>query len=676
MSLDILDEKTKEKIKKLFKDRIALSRKSKEQHQKIWWRNLLFYAGHQWIKWDKTRWRNKALDPRIPQPVTNKFASSADAMAASLAKVIPLFTYVPAGRDSESRATASVCHHVTPIIYEETEIEKMRSTIAAISVMTGNAFLETGYDQDDDSLGTAQYTSLKCTECGYEDENSTEEQQESAEQVCPACGGPMNSTVQDYPFGKCTTEVLLPFGAFPNPFHPNIKEWFIKGKLYETSWAEKVYGKDKVKGSTEGMLESDQALRYTAQLMSMASMLDKSYLGQDIGGVPVYEMWQEPDEDFPDGFYSAHLHGDIVEYIDFLPDKNVKGKGFIPFSRFGFKPLIGSFWHKSGVDDLAPKQKQRNEMESLVQLICMTMASPQWLKPQGCNVGQITGLPGDQITYSPLAGAKPERIEGKPPHVILINLIQQFDKDFEELGATFDILKGEKPSGVRAGYALQVLTERALARYAPIYREHENAWEQWNRQILEIFRVNATEDRLKILASKTSEWEVHEFNASMLQGDVSIQVEAGTGAPKSQLLERLYVKELLGLGLINPRDPREKMLILEKYGMKHLATVLDRDMKDVLEEEDIFKKTGSASSLRFSGMLDNHQVHYAFHRDFAKGDIFRTLDDIQQQGFLQHIRRHWEQVQMQQQQQQQMGPGAKPQGMMKQESGLPKEASI
>jgi hypothetical protein len=631
-----------------------VSLKSKELLQRVWWRNILYYDGHQWIKWDRTRWRAKELDPRIPKPVTNKFASSADAITAALSKIVPLFTYVPTGRDPESKATASICHHITPIIYEEVGIEKLRGTLAMVAVLTGNAFLQSGYDPEDVTLGYAEYNVGKCPSCGvkYEPEDT----------MCPKCMVELELVTEKFPVGKCYTELCLPFEIFPNPYYQTIKRWLIKGKLYDPEWIKERFPEADLKDGEE--IVSDHSLRYTAELKAISSALERGREAQVVEGTAVWEMWQEPDNEFPDGFFCSIVRGKVVEFIDHLPDRTVKGHGFIPFTRFGFKPRLGSFWHKSGVDDLAIKQKQRNELESLIQLIYMTMANPVWLKPDGCNVSKITGLPGDQITYSPLASAKPERLDGKPPHPVLINWINQIDKDFEELAATFDILRGEKPAGVRAGYALQVLTERALARYAPLYREWENSWEDWNRKQLEIFRTNATEARIAVMKTKTSDWEVEEFNASALQGDVSISVEAGTGAPKSQLLERLYVKEVLQLGLINVNDPREKMLVLEKYGMKHLATVLDRDMKDAYEEEDLFVKTGSPAALRFNDMLDNHIVHFAIHRDFIKGDKFKQLNDVMRQAILQHARKHFMMLQQ---------PTTQPQPVkIPMESGKPK----
>src|SRR3990167_8045825 len=81
---------------------------------------------------------------------------------------------------------------------------------------------------------------------------------------------------------------------------------------------------------------------------------------------------------------------------------------------------------------------------------------------KGAEVEKFTGEPGIVVKWNSFGGTKepPTRIAGENIPQTLFTLMEQLYKIFEEEIGTFDIIKGQKPTGVEAFSALQLLVER------------------------------------------------------------------------------------------------------------------------------------------------------------------------------------------------------------------------
>jgi hypothetical protein len=91
------------------------------------------------------------------------------------------------------------------------------------------------------------------------------------------------------------------------------------------------------------------------------------------------------------------------------------------------------------------------------------MANPVWVVPESAGIEHFTGEPGLILKWNPLASGgqgKPERVAGMEVPSTLYQLRDQIIKDIEDLSGAFDIIKGQKPAGIEAFSALQLLVER------------------------------------------------------------------------------------------------------------------------------------------------------------------------------------------------------------------------
>jgi len=157
------------------------------------------------------------------------------------------------------------------------------------------------------------------------------------------------------------------------------------------------------------------------------------------------------------------------------------------------------------------------------------------------------------------------------------------------LMGTYDILKGQRPSGVEAYATTSLLLERAQGNHASAYKERGRAYKGWFGDALALEQEFGQETRLKATMGPNKAWAFETFKRSDLRGSVTIIIEDGTLAPKTSLGERAAIDHLAQLGLIDPSDPDQKMAIFEKFGQQRLMPSVDSQVQEAWMNMDKFE---------------------------------------------------------------------------------------
>lgn len=671
--------------------------------ERDWYGNLLFKQGHHWIVWDETgrRFRQKKLKPWVPQPVTNRFASTLDAIVALLLRVEPAMQWRSADPNNESlKSVAETSTQLLSRIKDMTYFPLWRQTLAGWLTYTGNAYLVNYYDQDGGiPINVPIY---KCKQCGAKDLPT------GFEDGCKQCGSreyeyEMNQETglpQEIQFtgGSLRSEIASPFEIF---YDFSCVEWHRQPQV--TRVKDRTLEYFKLRYGTRGAdVEAGGASTlgefYSSSLAYMASGpgINPS-AGQVVRRPGNAEVcyYRQADDRYPEGLTATIAGNTLLEKVEALP-KDHTGNRFIPVTQFLFDPIPGSAVGKTVASDLRPKQKQRNELESLIQLITMRMANPVWIIPYGTDVEGFSGQPGavlKAIQLSPNANSNPQRLPGENVPSSVMAWLEKIDTDLEEMASIFDVLKGQAPTGVTAGYALQLLIERGQSRWGPLFQRWENGFVMWAKQVTAFTKEYMPAEQITSLLGEHADWEVTKFKEESMAG-LNLTVEAGSAKPQSALAEQALVEQLMGQGLIDPTDPAIKAEILRSVGMSKYDHLSDWDMKDAAREEEAFYKIAmqydlagmvkqieqqvqsapedpaqvqqvqqqiqqvqqlAQSGTRFREQIDNHQIHLWAHKRFAKTDRFMKLSSEWQAAWLQHITLHAQRL-MQESMQMAMGP--------------------
>jgi hypothetical protein len=589
-------------------------KRGREPFLRAAWRNILFYRGQQWIKFDRgsSRWRSAKLPHNTPTPVTNVFASTLDALISVFARIEPQLNFRPGSADEpDDRAAADVAVRAIDVIEDEVKLRIWRQILAVWVGLTGMAWLETGYDPSP-RFGTRFMQSNQCPACGAV---------QAGPAPCEACGAPemqpavdaMGQPIGDQvPVGRLYVDVATIFEMF---FDPSVPVWeqqraYIREKAVPVDESKERWPQiaDQI---TANVTESGPM--YMANLPLAGPPIDENQTGRFMGStsgqntkVTERWYWQLPDKTYPDGLLAIKVGQAAIAYAGPLPysappENPGDSRGyFLPSVCFPQKLVPGSAYAKTVADDLASKQSQRNRWESVIEACGMRMGSPIWLKPNGANVTNLTGDPGNIVSYNAVGpnAAKPERLGGQAIPVSFVEFLQRIDHTFEELAATFDVIKGARPEGISAGIALQILQERNLSRYGPLFILWEQAWATWARQALEIFREFVTEPRLLRIKGRDGKWQVEKFLGADLQGRIDVIPEAASSNPRSSLLDKAEMEQLAQMGVINIQDPEVKWKFLEVYGRTNLTPTMAADTKNAIMENEAFEKLAMDPRMR------------------------------------------------------------------------------
>lgn len=586
------------------------------------YRNIHFYVGRQWIQLDRTSltgWR-PARPPGMPTPVTNRFARVMDAHISMLARFEPSLTFAPGSHDAEDRAAADVASRATEVIQDEVDISTHRQALAKWVGLTGGAWRETGYDPDM-IHGTVNLPMDVCPQCQAQSvPQPMVPMAQGAPQVDPmgnapdAMGGPLCETCQvpmaeqmvAMPKGKLYVDVCSLFEMY---FDPSVTEWS-KQKAY---LRQKAVDIEDAKARWKDFIDPESIRADSMGSGGTQFMEALPTLGPNVNEAPRQNVtaarasntkttenyyYELPSATYPDGLLAVFLGKKPETFVKAGPlpyayeGEDGSKTPFLPHVFFPQNEVPGSAWPKTVANDLAPKQVQRNKWEAMIEKWGMRMANHVWLLAQGSNVRNLTGEFGQVVEWAAALGphAKPERLAGNAVTPGLVEMMARIDHEMDELAIVSEVMSGNRPAGVSAGIALQILKERGETQFGPMFVKWNHAEAQWARQALAIARQYWTEERLRKIKGRDGQWEVQKFLGSDLRSTTDVKAEAGVTMPRSTMTDRAEAEQLLSAGIVNAADPEVQDAMLELFGKKALFKPgLEQETRNAIIENEQFE---------------------------------------------------------------------------------------
>lgn len=597
--------------RKVLLDRFLAAKKDGQDirwvFERQWWRVMLYVLGRQWIFFDGKRneWRDKRLKKWIPKPVTNKLREVQAAIRAMFAAVQLGTISRPNGNDPKNVATAATVDGLQPLIHEEHDMDRVMRLSDFWMVTLGNCLLHPWWDKDGGPVKPVMHE--QCVQCGTVEDPAAAPV--PGQFQCPACGGQQSepTKVGDAPTGKGCTDVVSPFEILVPSYASAFEEC---DKVIRVRWRPKAFYESHYP-------ELVRSLRFTQQTQERSLHLFKALAAQNdmsttpftfgagqraqAEGITEYEYWERPNATYPKGLF-FRVVGDTAEQILEDPDQSSPGplptttntgEPLWPWIWVGYEPFGGRLWASGAIDPLIQKQDQLNQLDSHVQMSLQRMGNPIWLEPKGTEVEKFTGEPGLVVKYNLLGTTgqgKPERIPGEDIRPGVFELRRQYLSDIEELAGTYDILKGNKPTGVEAFSALQLLVERSQSRFTNAFAARGEAYQAWFRIAIELERQYGPPERIRALMGPNNSWTFQTFSQADLQGDVTIVVEDGTNVPKTALGKRAAMEQAHNMGFVDPADPDQKFAFLSEMGLTNLMPGLDTAKKAALRQQDAFEQ--------------------------------------------------------------------------------------
>lgn len=647
---------------------------------------ILYYLGHQWVTYDRglMTWRPIGLTKTTPRPVTNKIAPLVNNTVSRLSQHRAPLTFRPGGMEPADVVAAGVAEDVLRVVGKETRRRYLQPVAARWICLTGNVYLINSYDNSPDTGVT--FVQHEQDINGHVNPPDVIESNGGA---CPECGarefqGAFDQVQQQpigqfVPRGRHLTEVKSLFSCLYDPEAVTIDEspYFCVDETVPEDWVVQNYGKDMLEGVD--VMESGDTTQFFLQALAYVT----SGTGGDrwsVAGlragrrVRMRRLWLKPRYDrAPNGIFTVILgERKIAESIEW-PYQDDEGRRFLNVVHIQFDGRPGSCVGRTRVDDLIPKQDERNLIESHFLMHTRRMSNAVWLVPSGTGIQKFTGEPGQVMTYQPtVGGPPPTRVAGVAPPQFLTQWMTVIDQEMDQLWGTYEIGRGEVPErgGDLAFVSLQLLDERAQQAQATVTENWTVGWQEWANQHLHIWRQYA--DAQRTMAIGGGKWAVSKFNQANLAGAIDIDVDTGTFRPRSHITVRGTLEQLFRWGILNPQDPQERFRVLQLLGMPEIMEDYRLDWNQANQENDglldaisnmppevllqmtaMAPPTGTAAQQPGVPMAlpislvpppqpwENHTIHIHIHRQFIMSDRFKELPPPVQQMMLLHMQQHY-----------------------------------
>lgn len=614
-----------------------------------YYRNLLFLAGIQWIRYERAslQWRPINLPDWFPRTVTNRFAVCVDSMRSVFEQSRPNMLFGPTSGDESDIAAAQAAKSIYSVIEEEVDNEKLRNELAAWLAVAGNGYVVDGYDMDS-KYGEKEVPLYGCMPCGQVFKPH------EVERGCPICGGEQIMPAMDamgqpmmakYPIGKMISEVASPFEMLFDMQSISIEHspYLIRVKTYPTEVVKGMFpeqSKDIQPSGQDGNMGIyyQRAIAYISGGASSYPSYAAISASGNVERTTVYHIWKQPCRELPYGG-EAIVVSEKTMWKGETSTRDDQGRPFYPVTHFKFKNQPGRVAAKTPADDLIAKQIQLNKIDALLQMGMERVSNPCWILPTGIGINEITGIPGEKVWYNPaINGAKPDRIPGMEMPGSAFRYRELLNQDFDDISASYAVLKGDNPKGVPTLGATQMLLERGLSRFSDGLLNWGRGWQRVARNRLAIFKQYATDERVRMILGENSKWDAQKFSSATISGNIDVKLEEGSVQPKSRAYKQMVIGQMLMNGLVDLQDPLIRSKVFSALDAEELVSGLDIDIKDAIKEREEFLQTGQ---LRPRPLIDNHIVHLVQHiKDCKSDDFFEDWQEPQRQAFIAHIDWH------------------------------------
>ena len=578
--------------------------------EREWYENILFLLGNQWIVWDSSsssgKFRKQRLANWVPTPVTNLFAATGQRLVSVLSRIEPNFEFVPQSDRAEDIQAAQMCDSVEDVVCEENRIDSLRQPLASWITYTGNGYLLSGVDP---VFGVAP------------------------EPMMDELGEMMESLAAPIESYKNYTEVLSPFELWKDH---TIEEFENQPKVLIVHKKDKEYVVSHYPDTDPDKLEETQGTNYLETIGYLTSDTTiNSYLAGNnkIRRVEVKRLFMLPTEKFSQGLYAVVCGGVVCEKKPLPMDSS--GNPFIPIAEMKFDAVPGAAYARTPVTDIKPKQRQLNKLDSLIELIALRMASPVWLIPEGTVVQNFSGEPGAKLKYSMIGdkASKPDRIPGEQIPASIMQYRTTITQDIENLGSTFEALKGQAPYSGAPGVVVDQLVEQGMTRFGPSLRNIGEGYRNWMKHQIEFLRTYGEAEKIFAKKGKGTKWTFSKFRGADMMGAINVRVSSDSTIPRSSQVENAKIMGAVNSKLIDVMDPNVRYEVLKSLGISKLMENADDDLVEAALENESIERGEMVDVTPF---IDNHSIHVETHKAFLRSDRGKPFKEI----LVQHITKH------------------------------------
>lgn len=637
---------------------------SMQMLERIWFRNILYYMGEQWMDWSvkENIFRRVIRTLSLPTPVSNIIRDYVRSMKALILNKDFVISVWPNSEDQGDVDAAKmgemVLRHMDTANDEEFLDEKEK--VAMWTVIAGTAFMRTFPEMD------------------------------RGEWFIDKAGDIVKT-------GDVTSENIPPFSVAVDPMGDKLTKKRAVGikSIKPKEWVEDTF---QVLLSTD---DQEQSANYQKKLMKMVANVSpwKGSGLESLGDIEEEDMVifkeieYKPDADYPNGRYVGTCCGSALFTYDKLPIPVEDGKWEYTLTDYHYYYVPGRFWSDAGINDLISPQNTINQIDQALEINRKSLGKTRIILGSEMTIERLTkyGQHLMVLKYDALlsGGVAPQFDHGIPlPSQVLDErqLHRQVAQD--AAGDPKNVMRGQAPSAQASGVMVDTLREAAEQGHHPditrFYRSHKRTY----RKRLILAKTLYTEERMIKMGGKGNNIQIRKFKGSDLRNNTDVRLELSSGISSTKSGQVQMFLKLIEAGFFSAEsdlDPAFREELMRKMGLSGFE---DKTNADVIRaqgensmisnvDEDgyetaVFNTPDGEISIPFiPGIFlpisdpeagpssdpeqqpepivlsydpkfkyDNHAIHYHIHRTFIIGSEFKTLSEDAQSILIHHTDIH------------------------------------
>lgn len=650
----------------------------KQQLSYNWERNAMFLDGKQWLVYDGNQatggiWKKLDVmrsNEYIPRPVTNYLFDAYQTLKSYVIKNKPRSAVYPNTSSFRDKSSAKIAELCIEANWERLREQPNYEYAAACLVAYGTVFKKDYWD-------TTELTKAKVPKMVQQPK------------VDPQTGVPMGmEEVQaqdpmtgellfdEMPLGDVNTDVVEPYRIALDPLANDIHKirWIMEYSIQPIAWVKETYGKsspgytgkvDEVKEETQlqGSLRRFYSLKNSSGVKNAEGFSMSGGGGGETDSLTnscvVKEYYERPSSQYPNGRMVVVANG-VCLYAGDSPYVGPELGDWHPYSECRWEIKPGRFWGTSPLDPACDIQKQINSIDAVIILTRKTMAIPQKLIPMSAGIphGSWTGRPGQDIYYRDQAGGPlPQTI---PPTGVDSTVFQeraQRVEDLKTVTGAIDILKGDRPNGITAASALELLYEVGTGKLFPILDRWKYFVESSQKKQLKIIAKFYKEPRpqfIRLLKSKNSELSdqaINQFIGADLYDNCNVVVEAGSNITKLMAAKKQELREAAQTGVLGLEQPQNRIEYQRQMGITGFDNDVGPDTKRSEWENSLLDAVDqNQEQMPIVLDVDDHDIHLAVLARRMKEPSWMECSPGVQQAYMKHYMDHENAKAMKQQQ--------------------------
>lgn len=621
---------------------------SRQMLERVWFRNILYYMGEQWIEWltnSGVFQKRYKYQPFIPTPVSNIIRDNVRAMKALYLNKdfrVSVWPNSKEQKDRDSAALAELYLKHADIANDEAFMDE-KDTAVFWMVLMGTSFMRTSaeatkgqwaFDKEGKYIG-------------------------DAEEV---------------------TRSILPFNVVVDFLGSTLRDKRFIGiqSLQPREWVEDTF---KVLIGSEA---ADTLTNYQKRLMTIVGSVSpwkssgimtgtSNIIDQDL--VLLKEVEFKPTADKPNGRYIITAGNTLLKDYDRLPIPVDKNSGWdYTITDFHMFEVPGRFWSDSVVNDLISPQNTINQIDQALEMNRKSFGRPTVVSTVDTHLKRLNlyGQSYVHMQYDPILsqGVVPRIFNGKPlPAQILDERSVHASVAQEAAGDPKNILRGAAPSASASGVLVDILREAAELSHTPdINRYYRRLKKVYRKRLLLAQNLITSTKWLKI-AGKGEDVIIKAFKGSEIRDNTDVRLELASGAASTNAGRTQTILRLAEIGMFGDleADPDMKFDLLRRLGLGGLKDKISSDVRRAEMENSLiadgqidkifladFPMEQDPEGVPFINTegepevlvddpqfkFDNHLIHFETHRRFIVGKEFAQLDDKTQTVLINHTDLH------------------------------------